>query len=485
METPNGAVRLALHDPITLSLGSFLKASTGPTGCAEVASLFTTRNETVDGVIGMDVLSQFVVRIDIARHKVFFLSACNEQAGTPIALLGEPTFPATAEYPIAGHRGPRVLLKLADGDSASFLFDTGMVADSVNIRSDRYKTLVKQDHVIPCRESIGWSFGGARMQQGGVLKSFELGDFQHQNILVEDCSGNSIGLAYMARYVVTFDFPGHRLLLKPSGLFAASEAELSLRLGKDWLDRLHAISPADALKMFDEQIVANPRDARGYRNRARFFSERGEHDKAIADCNAIVRLNPSDANAYTDRGEMYFVADRFDRAAADFSRAIRLKPKSVALFYNRAACYRSKKQFDRAIADYSQAIRLDPTDAQVFLRRGTAWGSKRNYGQAIRDLTQSIRLDPKSSDAWRYRAAAWMESGQFERALADLNEAARVDPTVATKVAAKIADYRTRQARAASCRCGSSCQCRTARHGRAANRWRQRCRQKWGRCARG
>jgi tetratricopeptide (TPR) repeat protein len=94
-----------------------------------------------------------------------------------------------------------------------------------------------------------------------------------------------------------------------------------------------------------------------------------------------------------------------DRAIDDYSAAIRLDSKLDAAFHGRGNAWSGKGEYDRAIVDYSDAIRLDPKYAGSY--RGNAWENKGDHDRAITDYNEAIRLDPKNPDRYVSRGIAW------------------------------------------------------------------------------
>jgi tetratricopeptide (TPR) repeat protein len=123
------------------------------------------------------------------------------------------------------------------------------------------------------------------------------------------------------------------------------------------------------------------------------YSNKGDHDRALADYNEAIRLDPKSALALSDRGVAYGNKGDYDRALADLNEAIRLDPKSAHAFRNRGVLYAHKGDNDRAIADFNETIRLDPNNALAFCNRGRA---KRNINDASgnADIAKARQLDP-------------------------------------------------------------------------------------------
>ena len=56
------------------------------------------------------------------------------------------------------------------------------------------------------------------------------------------------------------------------------------------------------------------------------WSEKGEHDKAVADLDAAIRIDPNNAQAYFNRWHTWAEKKEYDKAIADLDAAIRIDP---------------------------------------------------------------------------------------------------------------------------------------------------------------
>jgi lipoprotein NlpI len=168
--------------------------------------------------------------------------------------------------------------------------------------------------------------------------------------------------------------------------------------------------------------------AAAYSNRCWAYSDKGDPDRAITDCNDAIRLDPKLANAYLNRGKAYSDKGDFDRAIGDYNRAIELNPQSSMGYNNLCDAYLDKGDNDRAIADCDQAIRLDPKFAAAYRNRGNAYRYKGDVGNAIADYNQAIQLNPKFFQAYLARGLLSLDAGDLPKALADINRASALNP---------------------------------------------------------
>jgi Tfp pilus assembly protein PilF len=67
--------------------------------------------------------------------------------------------------------------------------------------------------------------------------------------------------------------------------------------------------------------------------------EKADYDRALADCNEVIRLTPNNADLYADRGVLWFQKHQDEKALTDFNEAIRLDPNCAKAYGNRAVCW--------------------------------------------------------------------------------------------------------------------------------------------------
>jgi lipoprotein NlpI len=75
--------------------------------------------------------------------------------------------------------------------------------------------------------------------------------------------------------------------------------------------------------------AAEPRDARGYLERARTYEAQQKHDEAVADLDKCIELDPNIAEAYDLRGSEQFKRGKIAESLADFDAFLKLKPKEA------------------------------------------------------------------------------------------------------------------------------------------------------------
>jgi tetratricopeptide (TPR) repeat protein len=186
-----------------------------------------------------------------------------------------------------------------------------------------------------------------------------------------------------------------------------------------------------ALADVNAAIKLDPRRVGAHYGRGRIHAAKRMVEEAIADYSSAIRLDPRHRAAYLNRGMLYAERSDYDRAIADFSECIKIDPTIGNGYYERARMYARKNDHDRSIADYTAAIRINPNNAHSFNQRGLSHAEKGDFDRAIADYSEAIRLGPRLAAAYSNRGRALGIKGEHDRALTDLDEAVRLAPNVA------------------------------------------------------
>src|SRR5688572_12956808 len=170
----------------------------------------------------------------------------------------------------------------------------------------------------------------------------------------------------------------------------------------------------------------------------RCVSITGNPDLAIKHCTQAIdsgKLSGDTlAQIHYSRAIEWTAKNDHDRAIADYDAAIRINPKFVDAFFNRGNAWGTKGDPDRAIADYDAVLRLAPKDPATHIARAVELMVKGDYARAAAGYDTAIALDPKSGTALMGRGRAYFYSGDLQRSIADLERAMKTEPSVYTAV---------------------------------------------------
>jgi hypothetical protein len=239
------------------SIGALpLRAACGHVLGFELTGVRKALGKDIRGIIGMDFLQHWVLQIHPERGKISFLSSVDETtAGTPERLTRvDDAYFLSAEIPGWGLE--------------KFLVDTGSLGmTSCNMETNLFQWLCQCKTVFPFGTVMSEVWSGVTARQGR-LAQLTVGPFRHHDLLCAECRLNMIGLEYLFRYVVTFDFPNETAYLRPCRSFARREPGSSSGLSlveEDGQTVVHAIDPGSPAEVAgfepDDVIVAAPQSS--------------------------------------------------------------------------------------------------------------------------------------------------------------------------------------------------------------------------------
>ena len=160
----------------------------------------------IDGLIGMDVLNRYVIQLDFDARIVRFLNAAPADCGTRIPLG------------LSRQKQPTIPVEVA-GEQIEARIDTGS-AKELDVSLTRWRKLQSQNRLSRTRVIKLASAGGIVYSNQALIDGFKVADDSFDKIQIGTNQVESIGVGFLARYLVTFDFPNKAIYLKPGKLFS-------------------------------------------------------------------------------------------------------------------------------------------------------------------------------------------------------------------------------------------------------------------------
>ena len=230
-------------------------------------------------------------------------------------------------------------------------------------------------------------------------------------------------------------------------------------------DLLAAGRRAEAVRLLQEIIGADPRDAEARVMLGSVLMEQGEGAESLAQLREAVRLRPDWAPAQNALGEALRTFDdpigarrafetavacdpqlaqaqvnlglvllesgESSSAALHLDRAVQLlgkTPEAAYPRYLRAKIYTEQAQIKQAAAQLEQAVALQPDFAEAWSDLGSARKSLLDDAGALAAFEKAVRLAPSDAVAQTRLGSELLSQGRTQEALPHLEEAARLDP---------------------------------------------------------
>jgi lipoprotein NlpI len=173
----------------------------------------------------------------------------------------------------------------------------------------------------------------------------------------------------------------------------------------------------------DEQ----PSDATGLYQRARDFFNQNNHERALADLHAAIRVNPYYTPAYLLRGQIFAGKKEFAAAIADFNSVIAQDASIAIAFHQRAISHQGNRDYRHALTDFDKALALEPRNALLLRDRAFAHRDAGDYDQAVHDYEEAMRLGFSAIDPHPLAELLFFQ-GRFHQSAQTLQQVVRIKP---------------------------------------------------------
>ena len=173
--------------------------------CHDLSDFRKRSGHDIRGFLGMDFLIHHVIEIDFDGGRVAFLKNSESAKGeiVPIEFFfnGIPVVEAT----------------VAGDETNMFLVDTGLCGfGDGRLAFSTFRDLARTERLTISKEPYkAVSMAGVATAREGTLSEFRIGTFRHSKMIFGESNGNSnrLGLGYVSRFKMTFDFGKQRLYL--------------------------------------------------------------------------------------------------------------------------------------------------------------------------------------------------------------------------------------------------------------------------------
>jgi tetratricopeptide (TPR) repeat protein len=158
-----------------------------------------------------------------------------------------------------------------------------------------------------------------------------------------------------------------------------------------------------ALEIYNEGMIANPKDINITNKKSLVLVSLGRMDEAVLTLDKAIEKDPDNPLAWCNKGFTLITI-----AASN--------PGDKANMYNASL---------RAL---DKALDLDPNNAEAWRGKGLAYSNLENQSEALKALDRAIEINPKYGQAWLDKGVLLLGTGRAEEALPALDMALAVEP---------------------------------------------------------
>ena len=196
------------------SIGPFNLNSGDEVLCLDLRMLSLIDGRQISGVLGMDFLKHHVIQIDFDKVRLAFLQKVEASSIS----LGQ-------DFEIIYHQQgfTQIRGKILGQLDVDFIIDSGNNSTG-NLDSETFAVLLGNNNVQVSEALVSTPSGLVKKHQVRV-GSLTIGPFKYRDLIFGEGNFNSLGLDFLSRHLVTFDFPKGRIYLKKGSQFNKIDEE--------------------------------------------------------------------------------------------------------------------------------------------------------------------------------------------------------------------------------------------------------------------
>ncbi len=169
-----------------------------------------------------------------------------------------------------------------------------------------------------------------------------------------------------------------------------------------------------------------PGTSTAYGNRGLWLRERGQTAEALKLFDQAIAADPKDGAYLNSRGKLHFDEGRIDEAIRDYTLGIEREGELGELYINRGAAYAAKEDFARAEVDINEGIRLDPDNFNGYMNRSLLYYTVGRMDEAMKDYDYMLKAEPERHELWHERGSILLSQGKSVEGKADIERAIKL-----------------------------------------------------------
>jgi tetratricopeptide (TPR) repeat protein len=171
--------------------------------------------------------------------------------------------------------------------------------------------------------------------------------------------------------------------------------------------------------------------ASAYVGLANLQDQAGEHDAALASCEAALGVQPDYPPAHLQRARTLIAQGHHVDAGQALDRYLLKGERTSAVYKALGLIHAGQRKYTEAIEAYGRALALKP-EVETFSFRGWAYLKVDAARPALADFEAALNKDPAQADALCGRGYARVRVGEVRGAVADAEAALEHGPRTAT-----------------------------------------------------
>lgn len=209
-----------------------------------------------------------------------------------------------------------------------------------------------------------------------------------------------------------------------STILLAQSARSYFRAGEEFH---RSMNYEDAIDQYTKAIELDPEFDDAYINRARAYSQTGDHASAAVDFDRALAFNEKDHELYYLSAREWYLQGKSKVSLAKLNQAIERKRNFLEAYQLRADVYMDLKQYEKALHDYQKCLRINE-DEEGYYHLGTAYENLGMLKEAEEAYQQSIDENSRIPETYYALARLKYERKKYDEALDALRQMLALEP---------------------------------------------------------
>jgi tetratricopeptide (TPR) repeat protein len=195
--------------------------------------------------------------------------------------------------------------------------------------------------------------------------------------------------------------------------------------GKDEKGKTDSL-PAD-LATLNKKIADDPNNAKLYDQRAVYYLQKKDLDKALSDANKAVILDSKTSGYYLTLSDVYFAGGKITKCQDALNKACEINPEDKDAFLKLAELFYYLKDYKKTFENTEKALKIDNLSAKADFINGMALKDMGDTLKAVKSFEKTIEKDQQYFHA--YMQLGLMYSAKHSKLAVDyFNNALNLNP---------------------------------------------------------
>lgn len=201
--TSGSPIMAEVFDAPEAFLGPLNIQDCGEVTCIDLEMASSVLGRRINGFIGMNFLRKYIVQIDFDKGSLSFLQPPQKQNsrwGNELSISYNPL------------GIPQITANILDGIKVDFVIDTAGNSTG-GLNSNIFKQILSEKEIKTSEILLATASGVIRSREARI-SNLSVESFEYQDLIFGEGNWSYLGLSFLSRHIVTFDFPNSRMYLK-------------------------------------------------------------------------------------------------------------------------------------------------------------------------------------------------------------------------------------------------------------------------------